>query len=104
MEVKEVENGNGTNKFKGWRKVLVTVLTQIIFVLAIWLLDLKDTGAIIAIGAVLASMMGVNIWGNVKSKQIMEWGKSLNGNGAKVAPPVAPQSPLNQYTNAPPKL
>ena len=50
----------------GWRKVLVFTEALAAFVLVLWLLQLRESAAIVSVGTVIIGMVGATIYGNIK--------------------------------------
>jgi len=53
-------------KAHGWRKVIVFTEALIAFVLVLWLLQLKESAAIVSVGTVIIGLVGAAVYGNVK--------------------------------------
>lgn len=51
---------------RGWRKIIVFTEALLAFVLVLWLLQLKDSGAIVSVGTMIIGMAGATIYGNIK--------------------------------------
>jgi hypothetical protein len=61
----------------GWRKIIVFSEALVAFVLVLWLLQLKDSGAIVSVGSMIIGMVGATIYGNIKVHE------AYSRNGAK---------------------
>lgn len=51
---------------RGWRKIIVFTEALAAFVMVLWLLQLKDPGAIVSVGSMIIGMVGATIYGNIK--------------------------------------
>ena len=58
------------NALKGWRKVIILTEGLTAMVLTLWLLQIKDAGAIVAVGTQVSLLSGAAIYGNVKEHQL----------------------------------
>ena len=58
------------NALKGWRKVIILTEGLTAMVLTLWLLQIKDAGAIVAVGTQVSLLIGAAIYGNVKEHQL----------------------------------
>jgi hypothetical protein len=50
----------------GWRKVIVFTMALVAFVLTLWLLQLKESAAIVSVGTMIIGMAGATIYGNIR--------------------------------------
>jgi len=56
-------------RLMGWRKVVIYTEGLIAFVLAIWLLTLRESAAILAVGTTIIGLVSAAIYGNIKVHQ-----------------------------------
>ena len=63
----------------GWRKVIMFTEALICFGVILWLLQLKDSAAIIAVGSMISVMVGSVVYGNIKVHQATAENAGLSG-------------------------
>lgn len=57
------------NKAHGWRKVFIFTEALAAFVLTLWVLELRDSAAIVSVGTMIIGLAGATIYGNIKEHQ-----------------------------------